>query len=110
MQTAGAVFGALFAGPFVAYGRWKCLIICNMFLLVGNSLSLYWKNLPILVIGKFMYGISAGAFNVFCPLMAKEMAPKEVSGPAGSLFAVMQVLGIFAISFVCVEMEKPTDE
>jgi len=38
-----------------------------------------------LCIGRFIYGVSVGAFSVFCPKYIAEVSPIEVKGPAGAL-------------------------
>jgi hypothetical protein len=39
-----------------------------------------------IVIGKIIYGISGGFFNVICPKMTNELAPREISGAAGTIW------------------------
>jgi len=52
-----------------------------------------YKNYTIFTIARFFYGISIGGFSVFSNQFVSEIAPKEISGPAGSLFQVMVVVG-----------------
>ena len=67
-------------------GRWKLIIIANALLIIGTIISFFYTNTYFVVIGRFIYGLSAGFFNVVCPKYVIEIAPKEVSGPAGFLF------------------------
>ena len=85
MLTLGALIGALCGGPVLAFGRWNSLIIANICIIIGSCLS-FIPLFPFLLIGKFIYGLGAGAFNVFAPKMISEMAPNEISAPAGSVF------------------------
>lgn len=85
MLTLGGLIGALFGGPVLALGRWESLIIANICIIIGTSLSLI-PVFSILLIGKFIYGLGAGAFNVFAPKMISEMAPNEINALAGCVF------------------------
>jgi len=40
VTTAGAAIGALFSGNIAFLGRWNCIIIANVFLIVGVILTL----------------------------------------------------------------------
>lgn len=84
LTTAGSAVGALFSGPALGLGRWNCIVITNLFVVIGCSLTLV-DNLHSLYIGRFLYGIAAGCFSVFCPKFISETAPTEVKGPAGAL-------------------------
>ena len=53
MLTLGALIGALFGGPVLAYGRWNSLIIANICIIFGTCLSLI-PLFSFLLIGKFI--------------------------------------------------------
>ena len=93
VTTLGSAIGALFAGPVASIGRWKCLIYTNIIVILGCSLTLI-ENWPCLCIGRFLYGVAAGSFSVFCPKYVSEVAPVEIKGPAGSLTQIMITFGI----------------
>jgi MFS family permease len=78
--------GALIAGPIAGIGRWNCLIICNLIAIIGGVCTLFYHNLGVLYVGKFIYGLACGGFSFFCPKYLGEVSPKEISGPAGSMF------------------------
>ena len=40
ITTAGSAIGALLAGPLMGYGLWKCILISNIFVMVGAGLTL----------------------------------------------------------------------
>ena len=85
-MTLGATIGSLFGGPFLAYGRWNSILIANLCIIIGSSLSLIYTIFPLICFGKFIYGLGAGAFNVFAPKMIAEIAPNEINGLAGTIF------------------------
>ena len=86
LTTGGSAIGALFSGPLASYGRWKCLIICNIIAIVGAIMTLFFEIFPLLCTGRLLFGIAAGGYTVFCPKFISEVSPKEVSGPAGAMF------------------------
>jgi len=68
-------------------------MITNVIVVIGCSLTLI-NNLLSLYAGRFLYGIAAGCFSVFCPKYISEVAPKEISGPAGALSQICVTFGI----------------
>jgi len=84
-MTLGATVGALFGGPVLAIGRWNSILLSNILILLGSGLTLA-ESFPVLLIGRFIYGLGAGSFNVFCPKMVGETTPNEIIGRAGIMF------------------------
>lgn len=60
---------------------------------MGAGLTLI-DDFTVLCTGRFIYGLSVGAFSVFCPKYIAETAPIEIKGPAGALTQVCVTLGI----------------
>jgi MFS family permease len=85
MMTLGATIGALFGGPVLAVGRWNSIFLSNILIVTGSGLTLV-DNFIVLLIGRFIYGLGAGSFNVFCPKMVGETTPNEIIGRAGIMF------------------------
>ena len=54
--------------------------------LIANVMTFFYTTYPVLLLGKFLSGISAGGINVLCPKYIMESSPKEVSGSAGAIF------------------------
>ena len=84
LTTLGAAIGALCSGFIASIGRWNCLILANVVLVAGVLLTLvseFW----VLCVGRFIYGLAVGSFNVFCPKYIAEVSPIEVKGPCGAL-------------------------
>jgi len=90
---AGSAIGALFSGPLMAIGRWKCIMLTNLLVLSGSVLSVV-PNIWCLSLGRFLFGMSAGAFTCFCPKYISEVSPVEVKGPAGALSQIFCTFGI----------------
>jgi MFS family permease len=90
------MFGALAAGPIAYIGKWKCIMLCNILIILGSSLCLFYKtNFQTFVAGRIILGVACGGFTVYCPKYINEVAPKELSGPAGGMFQLMVCFGIF---------------
>ena len=43
LTTGGSAVGALLAGPLAHYGRWKCVIFCNIIAIVGGVCTLFYS-------------------------------------------------------------------
>lgn len=54
---------------------------------------MFYTNFAVFNIGRFIYGVAVGGFSVFSNQYVSEIAPKEISGPAGALFQVSVVTG-----------------
>jgi MFS family permease len=74
-------------------------MIANIFVVTGVLFTLV-NDFTALCIGRFIYGMSVGAFSVFCPKYISETAPIEVKGPAGALSQVCITFGIL-VAFCC---------
>ena len=84
LTTAGAAVGSLFSGNLAFMGKWKCIMVTNIVLVVGVSITTI-NDFVALCVGKFIYGVSVGAFSTYCPKYIAETAPVEVKGPFGAL-------------------------
>lgn len=101
ITTAGCAIGALFAGPFASYGRWKCILATNGLVLIGSLLVILAFRMEtgtasnvILYTGRFFYGLACGSYSVFCPKYIAETAPVEIKGPAGFMSQINITFGI----------------
>ena len=81
--SLGAAIGSLTAGPFTRFGKKLCIHVANVLLIIGCSLTLI-KNLPVIAVGRFLFGLSAGTFSVFVPSYINEVTPTELKGQFGS--------------------------
>lgn len=82
----------------MSFGKWNCIIIANVLLCIGVSLTLineFW----VLCTGRFFYGLAVGGFSVYCPKFIAEVTPTEIKGPAGALSQICVTFGIL-VAFV----------
>lgn len=84
ITIAGSAIAAMFGGPLLVIGRWKCILLTN-FLVLSGSFMCISSNYWVFVAGRFVFGAAAGAFSLFCPKYLAEVAPTEYKGPIGSL-------------------------
>lgn len=108
ITTAGSAIGALFSGPVMKIGRWKCIMLTNILVLSGSVLSVF-QNMFCLYAGRFLFGMAAGAFTVFCPKYISEVAPIEVKGPAGALSQIFCTFGILVPFSIALAYPNATD-
>lgn len=54
--------------------------------------------------------MSGGFFNVICPKMTNELAPREISGAAGTIWQVMVTAGILFITLIPISIINPTPD
>lgn len=81
--SLGAAIGSLTAGPFTKYGKKNCIHFTNLLLVIGCSLTLV-KVKEVVAAGRFIFGLTTGAFSVFVPGFINEVTPTELKGPIGS--------------------------
>lgn len=102
----GAMVSSLFAARFSSYGLWKMIIFTNIFVLVATAVCMI-DNSAVILFGRFLYGMAAGAFTVYVPKFVAEITPKEYRGPFGAVCQFMCTLGIFFIA--CLGIAIPND-
>jgi len=63
------------------------ILITNIFVVVGAAISVIKESdyYICLFVGRFIYGLSGGAFAVYCTKYISEVTPTEISGPIGGI-------------------------
>jgi MFS family permease len=74
-------------------------LFTNIFVILGSAISILadqveGADIYLQLAGRFLYGLSAGAFSVYCPKYISETAPIEIKGPAGCLSQICVTFGI----------------
>ena len=109
LTIAGVATGALLSGNFTKYGRWTCLIFANVVLIIGVLISVI-DQYELLCLGRFIYGLGSGSFNVFGPLFITETAPIEIKGPLGALTELGISIGILIVFSVGIGIGDPDED
>lgn len=93
VTVLGGAFSAMLSGNLAFLGCRKCLLLGNLFTIAGSGITLF-SNFAALCIGRFIYGAAIGFFMVYVPKSIFEIAPREISGPAGGLNELCCASGI----------------
>lgn len=75
------------------------IIATNGLVLLSTAVCMI-NNSAIILFGRFVYGMAAGAFSVFVPKYTAELAPSEYRGPFGAVNQFMCTVGILACSLM----------
>jgi MFS family permease len=93
----------------MSYGKWNLILLANVIYDVGVIITLI--NNPVLIlIGRFIQGISAGAFTVLTPKFIDELAPLEYKGSFGTVSQLGCTLGIFLVAALCLPIPSEDDK
>ncbi|KMZ65696.1 putative Sugar transporter [Zostera marina] len=101
LQVSGSLYGALI-GSVLAYtvsdflGRRRELIIGALLYLIGALLTAFAPNFPVMVIGRFIYGIGIGLSMHAAPLYIAETGPTQIRGRLISLKEFFIVFGMLS--------------
>lgn len=91
--SLGAAIGSLTTGPFAKYGKKNCIHVTNVVLTIGCSLTLV-RVKEVVLVGRFLFGFTAGAFSVFVPSFINELVPVELKGQFGSATQFLITFGV----------------
>ncbi|XP_031629980.1 uncharacterized protein LOC116345073 [Contarinia nasturtii] len=95
LVTLGAALVCLFIGTIIQIvGRKLTMLLLVIPFTVGWALVTLPTNLAMLECGRFLLGISGGAFCVAAPTYTGEIAQTSIRGSLGSYFQLMLVLGV----------------
>ncbi|RWS08087.1 Facilitated trehalose transporter Tret1-like protein [Dinothrombium tinctorium] len=101
LAAAGALIGALFAGPICSkFGRRPSLIFNNLTMIIGWSFIIFSKSVWSVIAGRVVTGIAAGFMSGCVPLYLLEICPVSVRGFFGSGFQLANVTGILLVNIM----------
>lgn len=81
----GAMVGAQSCELFIAkFGKLMLMHAMNANLCLGIGICMI-NNIPVIMVGRFFWGISFGAFSVICAKYNNEICPIEYKGPYGAI-------------------------
>lgn len=96
----GAVIGAAVGGRLNdRLGRWNVLMITAIIFTIGPFGLAFAPNVTILVLSRFVLGLSAGLAAVTLPVYLSEIAPARIRGAVTAFYALAIVTGQF-IGFI----------
>lgn len=109
MTIFGAAIGALSCAKFLSIGKLKLLLILNVILVIGVTLSIITDEVWLICVGRFIWGLSYGAFSVTCAKMVNECAPVEYGGSFGALNQLLLTLGAAIPGTIAINL-KPAED
>ncbi|XP_011881165.1 PREDICTED: facilitated trehalose transporter Tret1 isoform X2 [Vollenhovia emeryi] len=77
-------------------GRKTAMLIMVVPFTLGWLLIIFAESVLMFYFGRFITGVSSGAFCVAAPLYTSEISEKEIRGTLGSYFQLMLTIGILA--------------
>ncbi|KAK3369833.1 general substrate transporter [Podospora didyma] len=93
--TVGGLFGALTAGPFTSSrGRRRAMQVTAAFFLLGSIVETFAASVTVMIIGRLLTGVGAGASTVIVPLYISEVAPPSRRGFFGAFTQISINVGI----------------
>ncbi|XP_036955535.1 solute carrier family 2, facilitated glucose transporter member 11 isoform X1 [Acanthopagrus latus] len=96
--SLGGLVGAIIAGPMtIRFGRKKCLLLNNIFLMSGALLALTSraaKSFEMIIISRVLIGINSGISMNVQPMYFGESAPKHLRGAISLSSAVFTSFGV----------------
>lgn len=101
----GAMIGSLACAKFLSIGKYKLMLILNLILVVGVTLSIVTDLIWLMCIGRLIWGVSFGAFSVVCAKMVNECAPIEYGGTFGALNQLLLTLGAAIPGTIAINMQ-----
>lgn len=95
MVTLGAAIVCLVIGTILQLlGRKLTMLLLVIPFTIGWVLVTWATNIMMLFFGRFVLGISGGAFCVAAPTYTAEIAQSDIRGTLGSYFQLMLVIGV----------------
>ena len=80
--------------PLLFLGKRKLFLLVNILVIAGSALGAWGDILPLLYVGRVLFGFAGGVLSVIVPQFINETAPTELKGPLGALHQVMVTTGI----------------
>lgn len=92
----GAVLGAILAGGLADwFGRRTSIMWISIVFIIAALIQAFAPNIIVLVIGRFISGITVGVTSLTVPLWIAEVAPPNIRGGCVTLNQLAIALGIF---------------
>lgn len=80
-------------GKFIQRGRRKVIIIFNVLAAISVTFTMF-LNLPMIVLGRYLFGFCCGVFSVAGPKMLDETVPIHLSSSFGTASNSFMSFGI----------------
>jgi sugar porter (SP) family MFS transporter len=99
--AVGAVFGAIISGPIAdRVGRKRTVLVVSLVFAIGGILAAVSPTVAVLVIARFIIGLSVGSTSVLVPMFIAEIAPPDRRGRLVVVNQLMITVGILVAYLV----------
>lgn len=88
----GMTLGAVSGGVMMKIGRRKSMFVCLAIGLVGNGITFDIHSFALIIIGRFLFGISAGLYSSIVPRMFAETLPQHLLSTTIASFCCAQTV------------------
>ncbi|KAM8872813.1 solute carrier family 2, facilitated glucose transporter member 9-like [Synchiropus picturatus] len=98
IYAIGGLVGGLLAGWLLSYGRKRCLLLNNVFAIIGSALMISSRpahSFETIMAGRFIYGVNAGVSLSAHTLYVIECTPTKLRGMVGVTVGTFISLGKF---------------
>ena len=90
----GLTFGALAGGKLMMIGRRRAMILSILLGFIGISITMIW-SFKVILVGRFLFGLSAGMFSAIIPRYVEETVPIHLLETLAPCLNLAQALGGF---------------
>lgn len=97
VTLGAAVICAVIGMVINQFGRKRSMLAMVLPFLIGWALVIWATGIEMLFVGRFLLGMSGGAFFVMAPMYIGEIAQKDIRGALGSFFQLMVTTGILLV-------------
>ena len=107
----GCMVGAMLGGPMGdRFGRRWSLIGCAALFALSSLASAMPESLAAFAWARFAGGVAIGAASMLSPLYIAEISPEKIRGTLVALYQLAIVVGILAVFFVNLQIQRRGDE
>lgn len=93
--TLGGLIGALSSGPIsTSYGRLVAMRLTTIFFILGSAFEALAPSIAVIITGRLLSGVGAGAAVVVVPIYISEIAPPQERGIFGVMTQITLNVGI----------------
>lgn len=102
----GAIIGSLSCATLLNHGKFKLIMLVNGLLTISIGVCMV-ENMYVIFVGRFLWGLTQGAFPVICAKYNNEICPVEFKGPFGAISQLMLTFGVMLPSSMALAIPSP---
>jgi len=91
------------------YGRWKILVLANIFCMLPGSILCGIKSLPALIAGRLLIGLAMSLLGLNLPAYFREIPPPNLRGAIGGFHQLQFGIGTTVAFTLSLGLPEPTE-